>query len=95
MTANNKIDPGTIPNHSMAKQHISDCVSDALERYFDDLGDHDTTNLYDLVLSQVEKPLMEAVMKHARGNMTRASKILGLNRGTLRTRLKKYGLDKA
>lgn len=94
MTANNKTDPDKIPNHSMANHNISDCVKGALEGYFNDLGDHDTTNLYDLVLSQVEKPLMEAVLKHSRGNMTKASKILGLNRGTLRTRLKKYGLDK-
>lgn len=94
MTSNNTIDPDSIPNHSMAKQPISDCVRDALESYFNDLGEHETSNLYDLVLSQVEKPLMEAVMKHTRGNMTKASKVLGLNRGTLRTRLKKYGLEK-
>ncbi len=93
MTANNNLDPDEIPNHNLSKQHISECVREAMESYFSDMGDHDTTNLYDLVLSQVEKPLMEAVMKQSRGNMTRASKILGLNRGTLRTRLKKYGLD--
>ena len=93
MTSNNKVDPNTIPNHSMAKQRICDCVRDAMEAYFEELGDHPTTNLHELVMSQVERPLFESVLRHTNGNMTKASQILGMNRGTLRTRLKKYGLD--
>ncbi len=64
-----------------------------METYFEDLNGHDTSNLYDLFISQVEKPMLEVVMDNTRGNITKASQILGLNRGTLRTRLKKYGLD--
>ena len=64
-----------------------------MQTYFADMGDSEITDLYELVISQVEKPLFEAVLKQTRGNMTRASKMLGLNRGTLRTRMKKYGIE--
>lgn len=69
-------------------------VKDAMDNYFNDLDGCDSTDLYDLVLSEVEKPLFEVVMNNTRGNISRASELLGMNRGTLRTRLKKYGLDK-
>lgn len=72
---------------------LCEYVRDAMENYFNDLDGHEACNLYELVLSQVEKPLLEVVMKNTRGNMSRAADILGMNRGTLRSRLKKYGLD--
>jgi Fis family transcriptional regulator, factor for inversion stimulation protein len=72
---------------------LSDQVRDAVERYFSDLDGHDTSELYELILSQVEKPLFEAVLKNTRGNLSKAAQVLGMNRGTLRSRLKKYGLD--
>lgn len=72
---------------------LSDQVRDAVERYFSDLEGHDTSELYELILSQVEKPLFEAVLKNTRGNLSKAAQVLGMNRGTLRSRLKKYGLD--
>ena len=50
------------------------------------------TDVYQLVLSEVEAPLLEQVMKHTRSNQTKASVMLGLNRGTLRKKLKQYGL---
>ena len=68
-------------------------VKDSLERYFNDLGDHPPANLYQLLMAEVEKPLLETVMQHAQGNQTKASTILGINRGTLRKKLKQYGLD--
>lgn len=73
---------------------LSDCTKQTLEKYFDDMDGHQANGLYDLVMAQVEKPLFEVVMRHTRGNMSRAAELLGLNRGTLRNRLKKYGLDK-
>lgn len=48
--------------------------------------------MYQLVLSEVEAPLLEQVMKYTRNNQTKASTMLGLNRGTLRKKLKQYGL---
>jgi Fis family transcriptional regulator len=72
---------------------LSENVRTVMEKYFADLDGHPPGDLYELVISQVEKPLFEVVMHHTRGNMRRASELLGLNRGTLRNRLIKYGLD--
>ena len=73
---------------------LSESVREALEKYFEDLDGHTSNDLYELVLTQIEKPLFETVMNHTRGNMSKASELLGLNRGTLRNRLIKYGLEK-
>ncbi|UCF88174.1 MAG: sigma-54-dependent Fis family transcriptional regulator [bacterium] len=51
-------------------------------------------DLYDQVISRVEKPLFELVMDSLRGNQVRAAKVLGINRNTLRERLRKYELLK-
>lgn len=67
-------------------------VADAMQRYFDDLDGQSTVNLYDLVLAEVEAPLLTAVMAYTRQNQSKASEILGLNRGTLRKKLKQYDL---
>jgi len=72
---------------------LSENVRVAMEKYFADLDGHQPSDLYELVLEQIEKPLFDVVMQHTRGNMRRASELLGLNRGTLRNRLIKYGLD--
>jgi Fis family transcriptional regulator, factor for inversion stimulation protein len=72
---------------------LSKNVRIAVESYFADLDGHEASNLYNLFIEQVEKPIFEVVMQMTRGNITKASEILGLNRGTLRSRLKKYGLD--
>ena len=76
------------------KNGLSECVHEVMEKYFADLDGHEATDIYELVLGQVEKPLFEVVIEHTQGNLSRASQLLGLNRGTLRSRLKKYGLDK-
>ena len=49
-------------------------------------------NIYGMVLKEVEQPLLEIIMKQCKGNQTHASKMLGINRGTLRTKLKEYKL---
>ena len=67
-------------------------VEIALKDYFIQLEGQQVTDLYNLVLAEVEAPLLEAVMSHTRGNQTQASVLLGLNRGTLRKKLKTYGL---
>lgn len=81
------------PARRVGNSGLSDSVRDAIDRYFRDLDGHDPGDLYELVLTQVERPLFEAVMKNTRGNVSHAAQLLGLNRATLRSRLKKYGLD--
>ena len=63
-----------------------------MQKYFKELDGEKTTNIYQMVLKEVEQPLLETVMKQCKGNQTLASKVLGLNRGTLRTKLKGYNL---
>ncbi len=63
-----------------------------LKNYFNDLDGQDTSDLYELVISQVEKPLFEIVLAQYNGNVSRAAQALGLNRGTVLGRLKKYGI---
>ncbi|MCY4362748.1 MAG: Fis family transcriptional regulator [Gammaproteobacteria bacterium] len=64
----------------------------ALENYFRDLDGEEATNLHELVISQVEKPLFRIVLDHHNGNISRTAQALGLNRGTVLGRLKKYGV---
>lgn len=68
-------------------------TAEALESYFATLNGHKPGQLYDLVLREVEEPLFKAVLDYVEGNQTRAAEILGLNRGTLRKKLKTYGLS--
>lgn len=75
-----------------AKEPLRECVRDALSQYFRQLEGHDACDLFDLVMSEVEAPLLESVMEYTRGNVTRAASILGINRGTLRKKLKQYNL---
>lgn len=71
---------------------IACCVTESVRRYFDDLNGEQVSGLYELVLSEVEKPLLQAVLEHTDQNQTRAARMLGINRNTLRKKLKAYGL---
>jgi Fis family transcriptional regulator len=73
-------------------QTLRDSVSFALNNYFAHLDGQQVTNIYEMVMSEVEAPLFEEVMKYSRNNQTNASNLMGLNRGTLRKKLKQYGL---
>ncbi len=67
-------------------------VRNALRDYLDNVDSELVTDLYALVLSEVEAPMLEVVMEKVRYNQSKAAKVLGLNRGTLRTKLKQYAL---
>lgn len=69
------------------------CVKEALEEYFKKLDGHKVTNLYEMVLKEVETPLLRSVMKHTKNNQSIAATILGVSRGTLRKKLKQYKLE--
>jgi len=69
---------------------LSEQVTATLEQYFKDLDGQDTTNLYEMVLQQVEKPLLDYVLEHTENNQTRTAQILGINRNTLRKKMLKY-----
>ncbi|MBT8139285.1 MAG: DNA-binding transcriptional regulator Fis [Gammaproteobacteria bacterium] len=67
-------------------------VEAAMANYFKHLDGQPVSDVYQMVLSEVEAPLLEQVMKYVRNNQTKAAHLLGLNRGTLRKKLKQYGL---
>ena len=67
-------------------------AEEALQCYFETLNGHKPAQLYDLVMREVEEPLFKVVMDHVQGNQSRAATILGINRGTLRKKLKEFGI---
>ena len=66
---------------------LAESVRRALERYFRDMDGERPSDIYDMVLKNVEKPMIETVLGHAKGNMTLAAAMLGINRATLRTKM--------
>ena len=74
-------------------QNLQDKIETLLDKYFKDLDGENPNDVYDMVLHSVEKPLLIYILNYAQGNQTRAAKILGLNRNTLRKKLKFYNLN--
>ena len=68
-------------------------TENALKIYFESLNGHRPGDLYNLVLGQAEEPLFRAVMKYTNGNQSQAAEMLGINRGTLRKKLKTYSIN--
>lgn len=77
----------------ITQKPLRDSVKQAVKNYLAQLNGEDVNDLYDLVLSEVEHPFLDMVMQYTRGNQTRAANMLGINRGTLRKKLKKYGMS--
>jgi len=69
-------------------------VALAVRAYLDELDGEMGSDFYQMVLTEVEAPLLEEIMRYTRNNQTKASQMLGLNRGTLRKKLKQYGMLK-
>ena len=67
-------------------------TEDALKQYFKNLNGDRPGDLYELVIGEVERPLFEAVLEYTEGNQSQAAGILGINRGTLRKKLRTYSL---
>jgi Fis family transcriptional regulator len=66
---------------------IAECVRKSLEKYFKDLDGERPRTVYEMVLKNVEKPMIEVVLNRADGNQTVAAKWLGINRNTLRKKI--------
>ena len=66
---------------------LADCVKRSLERYFKDMDGEKPTSIYDMVLRNIEKPMIETVLYRAEGNQSLAAEMLGINRATLRTKM--------
>ena len=75
------------------ENEIAICVRKAVDDYFQHLDGEKPGAIYDMVIHCVEKPLLEMVLHHAQGNQTKASEMLGLNRNTLRKKMKLHNLS--
>ncbi len=73
---------------------LYNAVKHSIRRYLYELDGTQPHDMYDLVLRQVEQPLLEAILEHTKGNQSKAAEFLGLNRGTLRKKLRTYNLHK-
>ncbi len=71
----------------MSRSEIAECVRLTLDRYFRDLDGEKPSAIYDMVINQVERSMIEVVMREAGGNQTLAAQMLGINRNTLRRKL--------
>ena len=78
---------------AVSRLPLRDSIEHAVQNYVSS-GRNDGS-LYEEVLSTMEHPLLDAVMQATRGNQTRAAVLLGINRGTLRKKLKKYGINRS
>jgi Fis family transcriptional regulator, factor for inversion stimulation protein len=83
---------GMSPQKSNEAKALAHQVADSLDAYLKALNGHAPNDLYDMVLSQVEPPLLRAVLRYCEGNQSRAAAVLGLNRATLRKKLRHHGI---
>ena len=86
LTAANDEKPTSTSNN------LRDAVTASVRRYLAELDGQLSTDVYQMVLAEIEAPLLAEIMAYTRNNQTRASLMLGLNRGTLRKKLKQYNL---
>ncbi|MDC0127243.1 Fis family transcriptional regulator [Methylophilaceae bacterium] len=77
----------------MSKANLSNDIDTLLDQYFKDLSGEKPNAVYDMVIQSVEKPLLLYIMNLAEGNQSNAADILGLNRNTLRKKLKLHKIN--
>jgi len=73
---------------------ITECIETQLQRYLEDLKGTPPSDIYDMVLAAVEKPMLELVMHHTKQNQSLAAQYLGINRNTLHKKLVEHQLLK-
>lgn len=72
---------------------LAECVTHSIQQYFEDLNGQQPQNLHNFFINEVEKPFLREVMQQVNGNQSKAADILGINRNTLRKKLKIYDLS--
>ena len=75
-----------------SSQSLSESVRHSLRQYFSQLDGQTPANLYDLVLAEIERPLLDMVLQLTNNNQSKAAVVLGISRGTLRKKMAAYGL---
>jgi len=85
--------PNAVEFKTDAALLLSDHVRMTLTRYFAQLDGHEATDLYAMVISEVEKPLIETVLEQCGHNQSKAALVLGVSRSTLRKKMLQYGIE--
>src|SRR5258708_25340363 len=80
-------------SESVRENELTSTVRKVMRQYFKDLDGEKASGIYEMVVAAVEKPMLEVVMFQAQGNQTRAARLLGMNRNTLRKKLQQHSLD--
>jgi len=84
--------PSSAPLQPDRMQTLRECVQRTLGRYLEDLDGHEVGDLYQVVIGEVEPPLIESLLGYTRGNQTQSARLLGMSRGTLRKKMACYGI---
>jgi Fis family transcriptional regulator len=71
---------------------LKQVVKDTLRNYFSNIGNEQPVDFYSILLEEIERPLLEVLINHTHYNQVKMANILGISRGTLRKKLKQYGL---
>lgn len=71
---------------------LKQAVKDTLNNYFNNIGNEQPVDFYGILLEEIERPLLEVLINHTHYNQVRMANLLGISRGTLRKKLKQYGL---
>jgi Fis family transcriptional regulator, factor for inversion stimulation protein len=71
---------------------LKQVVKDTLRNYFSNIGSEQPVDFYNILLEEIERPLLEVLINHTHYNQVKMAQILGISRGTLRKKLKQYGL---
>ncbi len=76
--------------NAIKENEIASCIRKAIGSYLNDLDGEKPGHIYNMVMHSVEKPLIEIAIQHTQGNQTQAAELLGINRNTLRQKMKQY-----
>ena len=71
---------------------LKQVVKDTLCNYFSNIGSERPVDFYAILLEEIERPLLEVLINHTQYNQVKMAHILGISRGTLRKKLKQYGM---
>ena len=79
-------------DQNKSKRLLREFVRQEVKEYFEKIDGYPIDKVYNLVIGEVEKPLIEETIKYCKGNQSKASELLGISRGTLRKKIKKYDI---
>lgn len=88
MNKKDNIDPYPNPPEVTLRENVAEVI----RHYFASLKGEEPRHVYDFFLDEIEEPLLTVVMKQTNNNQSEAARLLGVSRGTLRAKLKKFGM---